>query len=753
MRLKILASIAMLSVFSTSYAKEIYSSGDWKLDDLSDKKNLNGACILSTSSEAGNADYRLEFVHSKDKKVPTEIQIRKEGKGALAWTATLIDGSVMAFANSGNFNKQDVLWNIPQNSSALVDHLEAKKDLKVKPADGSKDMKLQFSSSGFKKAKEKMEEKCLGKATLVDSAFEDSFLNNKHPIDPMKVNPEAIKELRRLLYSGYEVHVKIGDNGGEMNALRTRFQSQLNESNSLRSLIDRLGNSDIPTTIQNSKNNDDLEARKRSELASTNSLIVSQKSSVSAAEATLAKAQAAIAPFEDEHGSRLQSSQSARQSVNQLASRLNTIDQGVAQTNARINQLNNEAGALQDSSNRAQNDLRMARMERGRAEQDFRAFDPRQEVRRRLSMDRMFQDANRELPPLQNAVDSLERALVDARGRILAREAELRVCQSQSTTGYYAQELSRLPAQERAPRDNNGNGPGGNGNGGGRGGRPGNNDGDNRNPPNNPTPTPNPTPVPTPPVVVPTTPSAPAPTPSTGPDCSVQIESLRQAKLVEADLGNQSRDAKQRLNASRSRAEGIENRVNGEVERQRNDLAQRAEGARRRTEMLEGQIMNNDRRIDMISRSEMPQQMNILNSLQNERPGVQSQYDQTVPVAARLDSELAGFERKVGWEAKVDAVENSNQVLDGRRNDLRNSEALKRSTENVILNCQSERNRLNAELAARQLQKSQSENRLVDVKKSLEPFELEKSKIETSASDLKNQLAGIAVQFETKLTE
>ncbi len=767
MRFKIAAAALMLSVFSTSYVfasnspKELYNDGDWTLEDSS-KYDPNGGCFAFTTAEVGNTIWRLEFFRPRNKLAFTEVNIRQQGRGALSWTATLNDGSVLSFANGGQAGRSTLFWNIPQKSDDLVSQLEGRRSLKLKPADGTRDVRLEFSADGFRNVHRKMEEKCLNNLPLIDSAFEDSFFTKKDTINPANISADAVKELRRLISVAYDVTQNIKANSNDINDLRNKFSNQLNEASALNSLIDRLTSSLIPSTIKNSQNNDALEASSRGNLDRINSEITKQNASVASAQVVLNSAQAKVDPLQGEHDSRSNNAGNARRQSNSEANRLNQIDSGIASANSRINQLSSEAGSLQNNNDSLDGQVRVARGEAIRADQDYRSFEPRREVRRRLEFDRAYNDAQRSIQNYQRNLDITERALNDAKSKSLVKQAELNACQSQPRVGFFDAGISfRLPAQstDTMPRGPHYHPPGeqntnptddrGNGSGPGRGG--------NRPAPTTPT-SPAPTaPVPTPTAPAPTQPTAPtpiqptAPTPAPAPDCSAQSEALRQARVVEQSIQGQRNEAATQLNNIDQGMRNIELRVNAEVERERDNLARRAAETQNRANGLQLQMDSNSRRIAQISAQDIPQQQNILYSLQNERPGVQASYNQDAPNSDRLESELAGFESRTGWNSKVQAVNDATQALSFRRSELNNSLSLKAQTESTISRCGSERSRLANELSNEQQQLSQSNTRLVDVNKSLEPFNQQKSDLEKKGSDLKNQLAGLSTQFESQL--
>lgn len=747
MKVKIIASVALLSVFSNSYAKVIYTSGDWQLDDLSKKKTPNDYCIAYTVAEIGNTLYRLEFIHPKDKGAPTEIQIRQQGKGALKYTAQLGSGEIISFSNIGKSGKSDLIWNIPQNSSKIVAHLEGKKDLKFKPVDGSKDQKLSFSTSGFKKVREKFEEKCLAKSPLIDVAFENSFLLNQETLNTAQFSLESLVEVRRLLFSGYDVHLNINGTQTEMQKLRSKFQNQLYEASSLAALIERLDKRDIPSLIKDIKDNNDLQTRKTTELANLNALLKTQRISITNAEKLLASAEKIIAPFRAEQGSRSQNAYSARRNADETAARINSLDSSISQTNSRIGQLNGEAQSLEGNLNRLQAEVRPTRLEQLRAERDLRSFDGKQELVRRLGQDRGYLEARRELPQLESRLNILERALNEARAKILTREAELRACQARTSFFSPVESLSRLPAQERPNRTERPNRD----EDSTRPNRPGRPAGDAT-----PAPGSNPAPTqpsqPTTPEPTPTQPSTPVQEPTTtNVDCSQQVENLRQANVVEADIISQNQVAKRNLEAAHSRVNASERRVESDIQRINAQLENEAREAHRRLVTLEAQINSTDSRIQMIVRNEIPSLQNQLRNLQAQSSSERSQHAQIEPMASRLEDELNAYEARVGWDSKLSAVQNADRALQARNSEFGNTDAQRQDTESIIANCNNQRGILSQELSAKQLQKSQSETRLVTVKVSLEPFEAEKLTIEGKASNLKNQLAGIATEFEAKL--
>lgn len=774
MWMKPIASLLLLSVFSSAHAgKILLTSGDWTAEDTSDRRNPNGYCVAYTQAEIGSTNYKLMFSRLKNSPGPMDLNIVMDGgKPATSFTLTLRDESVLSFANGGptTVRRQMIAWNIPQHTEKLLAQLEERKDLKVKPADGSRDIRLEFSADGFKRVKEKLIEKCLNNQAFYDLAFEESFVIKRDPINPMGMTPEQVKELKRVLNAGYAIHLGINGTKSDMVKLQAKFQAQLNEKESLISRIDNLGGREIPGIILAAQNNDALEATSRTQLQQTNVTISQQRSSLNAVEAQLNTARTVIAPYEAEHADRENRAVSTRRSVNNGAQRLSDIDNGIRGSEQRINQLSSEAGAIQSQNVRIDQDLRFARRERARAQQDAENFRPREERMRRLQADPVYQGGRRELPTLQNNIQIVENALNDARGRLLARETELRVCQTR--TSFIQSSFTRLPAQERPTRPNRPDGeerpdrpdrpnrPDGE-----RPDRPNRPDGERPDRPNRPEVPTTPTPPTQPDIVTPTVPTTPTlPTTPTTPDvtpttpttptvidCTSEQGAVNAAKQVVSNLEVQMRDARGRFDQVEQRMNQIERRVENDVERIRDELQARAMQAIRQESGLENQLSVNIRRVEVIGSIEIPQQQNIINALSNERPSVQARYDQDVPQANRLEAELEDFERRVGWDAKVQAVQVAENLVGQRSNDLNRSLRQKANLENQIARCQQDRGTLANNLNDANNRKLQAETRLIQVVASLVPFDQEKARLEMQESDLKSQLTVAAQDFESQL--
>ncbi len=750
MKMKLTASLVLLSVFSTSFAfaKVIERDGEWIGEDTTARRNPNGHCVAWTEAEAGRTTYRLMISKSKSNPGPTDIQIlMTNGSPATNFTLTLRDETILAFANGGptTVKRQTSAWYIPQHTANLFAQLEDRKDIRIKPADGSRDPRIEFSADGFKRVKQKLEEKCLNNQPLYDLAFEEVFFLKRDAINPLGITPDQVKELRRVVNAGYSVHLGIKGTRDDLVKLQARFQNQLNEKETLLNRIDSLTNREIPGIISSQQQNDSLEASSRGQLAQVNVTVSQQQSALNGAQAQLNTARTVIAPYEAEHGDRSSRAHSARSAVNAGSRRLHEIDYGISSSEQKITQLSNEAGSLQNQNARIEQDLHQARRNHAQAVNDVQRFRPRDEVERRLRQNSGYQQSLRELSRIENELQILRSGLNDAKGKLLARETELRVCQTR-TSFIQKSSLERIPAQERPNRDPNRPRPDGD-----RPNRPNRPDRPNRpgDGDTSPTPPTQPDPTPTQPTTpVPTTPTEPTPT---APDCTSQQNAVNAAKQVVSNLQSQENVAQARFRDVNQDVLRIRNRTEAEAQSIERDLRQHAYDAEALVNQLENRRNANINRVNQIAAREIPELQNIINRLSSERPSVQARYDQDASNANRLENELEGFERRVGWDAKIQAVESAELLVSQRSNDLNRSLSQRTALESQIGRCQQERTSLANNLVDAQNRKLQAENRLQVVIASLIPFDQEKARLEQQDNDLKGQLMTQAQDFESKL--
>lgn len=757
MRHSLLASVLVLSVFSTAHAKRIFSSGDWEVHDLSkDRRSTSNVCIALTQSEANRTDYQLQLVKDKSRNSLLQVLIHQKGRGAGGWIIDLRSGQTLSFAKKGDVEKAEIFWNIPQNTAALIAQLNDRKDVRVRPADDTRDPRLEFSANGFSKAIEKMEEKCFGKESILNQKFEDAFVLRRDQIDPMRISQETVAALQGLQLQAFEVFRNSDAKDLELDRLNGKFNRELSEAASLQSTIERLGNYEIPNTIRNIQSNDNLESVKTAELARINSEIPGRLAARNAADSQLARARADLAPHLQEHEARRRSLDEVSRRQSMSSRRLQDAQSSVSQSRSRLAAMNNEVNRNQIENQRIQGELRNLDVNLRRADQAYRSFDSRRETINRLERDREYNQAQKELSAVEPNLRNIDRALRQADADVTLKEAALRTCKNRQATVTAYGDYVRLPAQDRPRRDgpSSDTRPGRDGNGQDRE-RPnrGGQDNDNTTPGSNTNSgsTTNPTPgsntntgtnTNTTPNPGPTAPSV---------DCSREESALAQSKGTQNDLRAQQRTNQDRRDNLMARIERARRDVERDVEREQRELSARVIELQRTISRLQGEFAQNENRNRSILASELPSEERNLRSYEAELQNAQGQLAADTNEVNRQSADLRNYESRVGWHQKHQAIQSAESNLSQRSSELANAESVKRSTEVIISQCQSSRVRLASDLNNLNQQKLNAESRLQKVRISLEPYEVEKSRIVAEGSVFKDELMRLAQDFESRI--
>lgn len=717
MRLPNLSPIVLLALVSSlsAEARVVFTSGHWSLDDLSDASNPNAQCIMFSQEDNRGTVWRLEIAHAKGIASTTELQLRQQGRGPLSWTATLRSGKVLAFANLGKAGNADMIWNLPQGLSDIVYQLEvSEKPVELKPADGSRTSNVRFDEKGFGKVKAEMMKRCLNNGELVDVDFENSFFKDTgRTLDPNAVNAQTVSDLKGLLGQGYKLKLDLRANSSAQNALESRFSAQTSERTSLTDEISDLNARILPGLQQDQLNNNNLEAQNNALLSRMNALIPQQEAALARATDVRDRAQAAIAPFVDEHNARLDASDGAHRDANNASARIGEIDRSVGALNQRI-------GGLQVTRDNAIADARRlgmalprARQEADMADQALRSFRLENEVHQRLDHDPRYAQLQAQFKPARAAADVADGRRAQAQRELDQRSRELVACARGG--GAPAPAAPVGPAPGRNPD------------------RPG------RPRPGQPD--------------TPAAPTEPAPAQdATGtPDCSAQTAAVQAAQ---ANLDQAKRDA----DALAAQADGL-NRSMDEIERNaRRDAAafqaklqEDFNRAAQRFAAMAADAENARRTAENIDRVQIPQAQGQIYDLTSERTTRVAQLNAASSEAARQDNDLALFEQRVGWKAKSDALATASAALDARTRELASSRTSRANAQTGLANCAAERNRLTTLQAEKNALLQRDQDRLAVVNASLVPYDQEKARLNQVGSGLSGSFQDLSAQFDAKL--
>lgn len=430
MRLSSAASVLLATLIAPhAHAKTVYKSGNWALDDLSLDPVPQNACAMVQEATIGRTKWRLEITHAKNSVGVTEILLKQTGGSTKSWSLQTQTGETLVFASAGPVGSTEVLWHIPQKTAALIQHWDARKDIQMIPADGSRGG-FKLFDSGFGQVKEKMVERCLGSIPLVDVAFEAAFLKRTGLLNPNLVSVETVARLRALLPEAHQVFLQVGANTRELQALRTQFAAPLQEAQQLTATITRLKETDIPALELAQQNNEALEVSAKAELQRLLALIPTRERAVAQAQEVRDRTYNVIAPYLDEHEALSDAVDSAERQITSGEARLREIDSSASSAQSRLRSLSSELTSVQSALRQNEQSLRQAESEFRRAESEFRNFNPASELRRRLQSDFSYQNAVRDLERIEResrqAHSEWKRDVADRE----TKERALRACQA-----------------------------------------------------------------------------------------------------------------------------------------------------------------------------------------------------------------------------------------------------------------------------------------------------------------------------------
>ena len=422
MRLSNKAAWLLLTAFTASsvHASVVYRKDHWFIDDMATSTNPNGPCVMATQSTQNRVVYRLEIVRPKNADGPTEVQIRMTGRGATGMTGALSATRAVAFSQLSVEGNNSILWALPQGTSEIINYFAAGRELRMRPADGSRDQGVNFEDGGFNNVKTEFARRCLGNRELVDSGFESSFLSrNYRPINPMGMNTTSVVELRSLLGQGFIAYKNVNGNRAEISALRNRFSAQLNEAERLEGSISTLSE-------QIAAGRED---HNRSEVSRLTSLIQQQTNAVAAATAARDRAENAVAPLRAEHDSHASAANGARNSANGAQQDISELNRAIGQAETQIIQLEADRENALRAARDARRDMRGAERDQNIAERAANSFDVEREYRQRVAGNPRWREAREALPTAQRLENEHERLRDAAHADKEAKEDIKKACQ------------------------------------------------------------------------------------------------------------------------------------------------------------------------------------------------------------------------------------------------------------------------------------------------------------------------------------
>jgi hypothetical protein len=692
-----LALIVPMFVSSMAHAAVVYTNGNWQLADSSTTQAPNGVCVASTGVRIGNTNWRLEFRINKNQPGPLAVMLTQKGRGATSWTTTLRDDTVLAFAAAGKEGTADTMWNVPHKTSSLTAQLEERYRVHFKPADGSRDVGLDFPSTGFRPVFERMKTRCRPNGDLLESAFQAALVGESpRPVNPAGITVETTAQLREIETRAHGLLRERATRSSESTALTARFQALLTESATLAATTTRLEGTDIPATRAAQAANDANEVRANEAVARADRELPPLEQDVVTTTATYQRVEAVIAPLRPEHDRLETIMVNARRESAAAEARIDAIDARLTSAASELRSAESELRAEESSARdlytrhqQADSTWRARDAEARQSEATYRAFNPDYEMRRELSSDWQYRSAQNDVDYAERDEASAERDLRAARSEVSqyrsirdSAQSALSACQATPEADCRDQEKVLIAANDKLARVK-------------------------------------------------------------------REEDAAESRVSSAR--SRVRDAEYRVRAIESNvASRIESRYRELSSRYQQDAREEAQARQVRDSLL-ADMQRAEARTRDLENFVIPRLRQEIVSLQTERPGVVSRRDRADAEDRSATAELVAYERRVGWDAKEEA---SNQANNVRYTAVQRRDAVVRQKQTAlaaIATAQRTRATLAQELQQREAALATARARQTEVTATLVPYHEEKARLEQEVARLVQAFADEAAAFAARI--
>lgn len=420
-------------------ATVISSSKDWRLLDLGSE------CVATTAVQLDGINHHLEVKVLKVPTSPLEISIRAEAAAtsSIGFKAALdrAKSQVYTFAKITSHTGEELFWNIPRGSEALVSFLKHEMKFEAQATDqaGLPGKVATFSLRGSSATITDLGKKCaagLSVPTAADTAFEKAFLPQAvASVDLARVTPARADALKSQLEIARAAFLDSAVTQTEIERLNARFLREINALAGLRRNLDRLTQQEVKRLESERANAQVAIQTAAQEIQTLRPQIATIESQLVTANAEYEAAYNRIAPHLPEYNRLVSAVRTQESRESDAQDRLAQSESRLRSAQNDLQNLENESRNLRHTYSSAQSEEQVARNEYQRDAQALRGFDRNRELRDRLSRD--------------GRIDSLEREVQQFDARIRAQQQAL--AQQEAVRNRLNQEL--LSCRQQAGRD------------------------------------------------------------------------------------------------------------------------------------------------------------------------------------------------------------------------------------------------------------------------------------------------------------
>jgi hypothetical protein len=693
--------LAISSQYATAQSAQ-FASKDWQFSDYSSAQQPNGACVASTVVKQDKTYYKLEFTHLKNSNSPTEVFVHQigPGKGPIAGWGIGVVGT--SFVTSYGLQNQDqasgsiYYWGFPVSTQTLINAFIQGQTVSASSVGHAKNKKIKFSFSnnGAAEVFQALQRQC-GDGTTIDNAtFESTFLVDiTRGINPQTIDAARSQQMRDVFFKGGQNFFAQMRNSDAQAALESKWSPQITERSALRDSVARLTQTEIPNLKGQYSDNEANRAQLQSNLDSVNAKIPGLASASKNADAVLAKAQQAIAPYIDRHNTLVNGLAEARDRLSRNQTRRAQIDSTTQTLANEISNLAAERDNDQAQAQSASSQLPQAQQDLSNAQYAYNTYDVHGQIEIRIRNNDRLRWLEREAQESRDEARRAERDVEDARRDSDRANESVSQCRATPVT-------------------------------------------------------------PCPPVPAPGPGPHPGPhhdqlqlSCGQAPNCSQQeadadraLNRLRESKERAERARNRAFQAE---NESRQIRESIEAQVRAEYAQLQTDVNTTAQ----RVQSLQLSYDNNSARVRQINDVEIPNRQNQIAQLQNEGVSVDSAIASASNDVDSRSSALKSFNSQVGWDQKKSTLDSAQADDDAKNGQLNDARAQKASFERDITTSFALKAQLEQTIAQKNDEVARSNSRIAALTQLLTAYDSAKADLLATADALKTEFAALKSKY------
>lgn len=411
-----------------------YTVKDWQLVDNSSVQNPNAACVASTSVKQDRTFYKLEIVHAKNAKTPTEVYVHQQSgaKSSVSGWQVVVEGTGFSepfvLQSSDAATGAEFFWGVPTDTHQLIEaltHGQSVAAFGVGVSKKHKKVKLHFSNDGAAEVLAALQQNC-GAGSVIDNAdFEQQLLSGSvHSSDVASYDVTKVASLRDLYQKAATSFSALRQNALAQADLKSIWAPQLDERESLMGLVAHASQSELPGLKKTYDENESHRSDTQSALDAVVQQLPKLEEESRRANEVLTIAQTNMAPYVDPHASLVAAKADAQARLTQLQDRKAQSDSDVAAATTQLASLKKDLSKYTLISGDITARLGLKKTELSQAQKAYMSYDERARAVAILQANAHYQALLKESRALSQDIERL-RSVVEKTKRDADHSAQM----------------------------------------------------------------------------------------------------------------------------------------------------------------------------------------------------------------------------------------------------------------------------------------------------------------------------------------